>query len=299
MSSVEGSGGQVRPEDYARFSREELVQRLVWRENENVKLLAEHEVAMKDVNRRMQMHLAEIRSLKETNDKLSKESLELRDLCCFLDDDRQKGRKLAREWQKFGRYSSGYMHTEVTAYQDKLKELEDLQNQLIQENQELKELCLTLDDERTSKRNSICSNCSGSDKFDLGNKPTENGPLNPQDRGRDGYKGNRNIDESTRAYMQRLEDRINFLEEEKRQRTMPRRSNGPVRDDRIPNHLAGPPRSSSVPPPPYHPRSHGPPPQAPPRSFDGTHTPTNSRNPHPDMVNALKVLEVHDQLDSR
>ena len=194
MSSTEGRGGQPRLEDYAGLSREQLVQRLVWSENENLRLLAEHEIAMKDVNRRMQMHLAEIRSLKETNEKLSKESLELRDLCCFLDDDRQKGRKLAREWQKFGRYSSGYMHTEVTSYQDKLKELEEYQKQLIQENQELKELCLMLDDERTSKRNSVCSNCSGSDKFDLGNKPTENGPSNPQDRLRDGYKTNRNID---------------------------------------------------------------------------------------------------------
>ncbi|XP_071832706.1 coiled-coil domain-containing protein 85C-A-like isoform X2 [Apostichopus japonicus] len=280
---------QMRPEDYAGLSRDELIQRALWSENERAKVLSEEDHAMKDVTRRMQMHLAEIRSLKEANEKVSKESLELRDLCCFLDDDRQKGRKLAREWQKFGRYSSGYMHTEVSNYQDKLKELEEHQKKLIQENAELKELCVLLDDERTSKRSSICSNCSGA-LDELGNKLTENGPINPQDRSRDGYKSNRSsMDDATRAYVQRLEDRVHFLEEEKRQRTMPRRSNGPMRDDRMQNHVGGPPRPSSVPPPPYQ-RSHGLPPQAPPRSYDGTVTPTNNRNPHPDMVNALKVV---------
>lgn len=181
---------QMRPEDYAGLSRDELIQRALWSENERAKVLSEEDHAMKDVTRRMQMHLAEIRSLKEANEKVSKESLELRDLCCFLDDDRQKGRKLAREWQKFGRYSSGYMHTEVSNYQDKLKELEEHQKKLIQENAELKELCVLLDDERTSKRSSICSNCSGA-LDELGNKLTENGPINPQDRSRDGYKSNR------------------------------------------------------------------------------------------------------------
>ena len=35
------------------------------------------------------------------------------DLCCFLDDDRQKGRRLAREWQKFGRYTAKVMKQEM------------------------------------------------------------------------------------------------------------------------------------------------------------------------------------------
>ena len=46
---------------------------------------------------------------------------ELRDLCCFLDDDRQKGRKLAREWQRFGRYTASVMRQEVSNYQTKLR----------------------------------------------------------------------------------------------------------------------------------------------------------------------------------
>lgn len=61
--------------------------------------------------------LAELRSLKEANQRLSDDNQELRDLCCFLDDDRQKGRKLAREWQRFGRYTASVMRQEVSAYQ--------------------------------------------------------------------------------------------------------------------------------------------------------------------------------------
>lgn len=61
--------------------------------------------------------ITELRTLKETNQRLSDDNQELRDLCCFLDDDRQKGRKLAREWQRFGRYTASVMRQEVSAYQ--------------------------------------------------------------------------------------------------------------------------------------------------------------------------------------
>lgn len=61
--------------------------------------------------------ITELRTLKEANQRLSDDNQELRDLCCFLDDDRQKGRKLAREWQRFGRYTASVMRQEVSAYQ--------------------------------------------------------------------------------------------------------------------------------------------------------------------------------------
>lgn len=61
--------------------------------------------------------VAELRATKEANQRLSDDNQELRDLCCFLDDDRQKGRKLAREWQRFGRYTASVMRQEVSAYQ--------------------------------------------------------------------------------------------------------------------------------------------------------------------------------------
>lgn len=84
---------------------------------------------------------AEIRSLKEANQRLNDDNQELRDLCCFLDDDRQKGRKLAREWQRFGRYTASVMRQEVSAYQNKLKELDNKQHELIKDNLELKVQC--------------------------------------------------------------------------------------------------------------------------------------------------------------
>lgn len=131
--------------------------------------------------------IAELRTLKEQNQRLSDDNQELRDLCCFLDDDRQKGRKLAREWQRFGRYTASVMRQEVSAYQvssfnparrspsisiliqiqfrfqqNKLRQLDDKQQELIRDNLELKELCLYLDEERANVAASIppsCTNC--------------------------------------------------------------------------------------------------------------------------------------------
>lgn len=98
----------------------------------------------------------ELRHLRESHQRLTDDNQELRDLCCFLDDDRQKGRKLAREWQRFGRYTASVMRQEVTAYQNKLRELDAKQQELIKDNLELKELCLYLDEERS---NAACGHC--------------------------------------------------------------------------------------------------------------------------------------------
>jgi hypothetical protein len=76
-------------------------------------LLSEHSNMVRDVNRRFQIFVLEARGLKEINQKLQDDNQELRDLCCFLDDDRQRSRKLAREWQRFGRYTASVMHSEV------------------------------------------------------------------------------------------------------------------------------------------------------------------------------------------
>lgn len=100
--------------------------------------------------------IAELRALKEANARLIDDNQELRDLCCFLDDDRQKGRKLAREWNRFGKYTASVMRSEVQAYQNKLRQLDEKQQELIRDNLELKELCLYLDEERARM---VCSNC--------------------------------------------------------------------------------------------------------------------------------------------
>ncbi|XP_054710444.1 coiled-coil domain-containing protein 85B-like [Uloborus diversus] len=152
------TNNRLSDEELLRLPPQELVRKLRRAESENIKLMMSHGALIKDVNQRMQVHLHEIRSLKDANQRFQDDNQELRDLCCFLDDDRQKCRKLAREWQRFGRYTASVMRQEVAAYQNKLQELENKQQELIRDNLELKELCLYLDDERNR---GTCSQCGG------------------------------------------------------------------------------------------------------------------------------------------
>uniref|UniRef100_T1JP62 Coiled-coil domain-containing protein 85C n=1 Tax=Strigamia maritima TaxID=126957 RepID=T1JP62_STRMM len=145
--------------DLLKLGAADLVKKLRKAEADNIKLTIDHGAVMKEVNCRMQVHSMEIRATKDANQRLEEDNLELRDLCCFLDDDRQKGRKLAREWQRFGRYTASVMRQEVSAYQNKLRELESKQQELIKDNLELKQLCLYLDEERTVNRSTLCGQC--------------------------------------------------------------------------------------------------------------------------------------------
>lgn len=162
----EGTGGddlsKVPDEDLLRCSKEDLLRRLRRVDGEKMNLMIEHGNMMKDVNRRLQTHLHEIRSLKEVNQKLQDDNHELRELCCFLDDDRQKGKKLSREWQRFGRFTASAMWKEVGTYVMKLKELEANQESVVRENADLKEIILMLDEERNGagSRSSIDSQSS-------------------------------------------------------------------------------------------------------------------------------------------
>ncbi|CAK6963216.1 coiled-coil domain-containing protein 85C-B isoform X1 [Scomber scombrus] len=153
---------QLTDEELLRCSKEEMVRRLRRVEGEKMNLMIEHGNMMKDINRRLQVHLHEIRSLKEINQKLQDDNHELRELCCFLDDDRQKGKKLSREWQRFGRYTASAMWKEVGTYMMKLKELEANQETVLRENSELKEIILMLDEDRNGagSRSSIDSQSS-------------------------------------------------------------------------------------------------------------------------------------------
>ncbi|XP_046663635.1 coiled-coil domain-containing protein 85C [Homalodisca vitripennis] len=164
---------------------------------------------------------AEVRSLKEANQRLSDDNQELRDLCCFLDDDRQKGRKLAREWQRFGRYTASVMRQEVAAYQTKLRELDTKQHELIKDNLELKELCLYLDEERSG----VCRACGaglrrddgdGSSSSTNADEPHAPPPPPPHSFHRPPPPSTTRSHEEMAQYVQRLEARIKSLEEEKR-----------------------------------------------------------------------------------
>ena len=69
-----------------------------------------------DLSKQLNEALSQIKELQEEKTKMQQDNQELRDLCCFLDDDRQRARKLAKEWQKFGRYTSKVMRQEVTIF---------------------------------------------------------------------------------------------------------------------------------------------------------------------------------------
>ncbi|XP_051501659.1 coiled-coil domain-containing protein 85C-B-like isoform X1 [Myxocyprinus asiaticus] len=153
---------KIPDEDLLKWSKEDLIKKLRRVDGEKMSLMLEHSNMMKDVNRRLQVHLHEIRNLKEINQKLQDDSQELRELCCFLDDDRQKGKKLSREWQRFGRYTASAVWKEVSTYQQKLKELEVIQESVLRENAELKEIILMLDEDMNGagSRSSIDSQSS-------------------------------------------------------------------------------------------------------------------------------------------
>ncbi|XP_038075157.1 coiled-coil domain-containing protein 85C-like [Patiria miniata] len=257
-------------DELARLSREELVRRLRWTEGDRLRRIAEHSNIMKDVNRRMQALRNDSRSgSTDGNSRLQSDNQELRDLCCFLDDDRQKGRNLAEEWQRFGRYSASVLRTEVVGYQEKLKELESQQQQLLQENLELKELCFLLDKERqANRRSSLCSQCNTT--LNLASRAQGDGSYDngvaslPEMRQEIPYSSRGNQDDQN-TYIRQLEDRVHALEKEKRQ--MGQASHGVQ--------------------------------QYAPGLQNGEPQPGKPKVPHkPDsMAHALKVLEVHDKLD--
>uniref|UniRef100_G3PJJ9 Coiled-coil domain containing 85A n=1 Tax=Gasterosteus aculeatus aculeatus TaxID=481459 RepID=G3PJJ9_GASAC len=150
MENPAEDSSNMSDEELLTRGKEELVRWLRRAEAGKRSAIMDHGDRMREVNRRLQQHLNEIRSLKDVNQKLQEDNQELRDLCCFLDDDRQKGKRVSREWQRLGRYSAGLMRKEVSIYLQKLKELEQRQVEVVRENLELKEVCLMLDEERAA-----------------------------------------------------------------------------------------------------------------------------------------------------
>ncbi|GAB1599329.1 hypothetical protein Ahia01_000210100 [Argonauta hians] len=212
MTSNLISQSRIAQEDLRCKSHEELsrlVQQLL---SENKNLMFNHDNRMKDINRRLQVHLMEIRGLKTVNQKLQDDNQELRELCCFLDDERQNGKKLAKDWQKFGRYTASVMQTEVTNYQEKLKELELKQGELIKDNMEMQELCLymgqehLLDNDRDDGDGSSNGTTGGSEKIEETNhveKPNREQAVQ------------NSIPEQALSYIKHLEGLVRKLEDEK------------------------------------------------------------------------------------
>lgn len=205
---------RLSDEEFLRLGPVEMLKFVRKTETDIARLAAEQ-------NRQIQSLLNELRILKEANQRLSDDNQELRDLCCFLDDDRQKGRKLAREWQRFGRYTASVMRQEVSAYQNKLRQLDNKQQELIKDNLELKELCLYLDEERgggSSNGNNGGSGSGGGQRDDGdGSSSSTNAEENLPSRARHAAAAAAaaTFNDQTMQYVRSLEQRVKQLEEDK------------------------------------------------------------------------------------
>ena len=150
-------------------SDEDLRERLRQSENEKIAVIMDHNNMIRKCNERIDIHLQEIQILEEHNRGLQADISEMRELCCYLDDERKKCRQVAKEWQRFGRYTVTVMRNEVISYSDKLKNLERKQTDLMKENGELRDLCVYLDQSRKNENDSkegnllnfvICRDCN-------------------------------------------------------------------------------------------------------------------------------------------
>lgn len=72
----------------------------------------------------------------------------LKELCRFLDGQRQKSHQKAVEWQNFGRFTAAVLQKEVEGFERKLRVLQEKLDRLVQENTELQEMCFYLDKSR-------------------------------------------------------------------------------------------------------------------------------------------------------
>ncbi|XP_071510589.1 coiled-coil domain-containing protein 85C-A-like [Diadema antillarum] len=286
-------------EELKTLSFEDVVRRLRWCETERVRLLNDHANSVKELRHQLQLKTNELQHIKAENQKLLSDNQELRDLCCFLDDDRQKGRKMSTEWQRFGQYTTSVMRNGVSTYQDKLRELEERQQQLLRDNLELRELCFLLDQERTGNQSTLSSLGSLSSQDGGEGNSMVNGPSslsNDVHMSKDGSSkvvwGNgvdyplQNNDQSSRVSYP--DERIrSFNDKGQYSQSEPRR-NGPVSEDKMDDHMQNhvPSASNSI-HSSYPSRNYGP-------SIENGNVAPNSPKA---MVNALKVLEVHDMLE--
>ncbi|XP_032883563.1 coiled-coil domain-containing protein 85C isoform X2 [Amblyraja radiata] len=322
---------KIADEELVKWGKVELVRRLRRTEAERMSLMLEHGNLMKEVNRRLQLHLQEIRGLKDVNQRLQDDNSELRELCCFLDDDRQKGKKLCREWQRFGRFAAGLLWREVGGYQQKLGELESRQDALLGDNLELKEIALMLDEERSGagSRSSIDSQTSlsnlngGSGPRDLGDGSSTSSAGSPDhhhqpraaDKPAPPLKSSSDdltvpphhhrsipngLNDSASVYVRQLENKVKFLEDNK---ILSQQSSAgdlkALRKAYPAPHKPDSPHSSPLPPPFQEPTQNGAPRLV-------TLDPNNpallpgllpSAQKPEAVVHAMKVLEVHDNLD--
>ena len=217
---------------------------------------------MKDLN----SNLAALQQLKQQNQQLLQDNNELRDLCCYLDDERARARTIAQEWSSFGSHMSKVMRKEIGSYSQKLAALETKQFELVRENYELKQLCLLLDNAVSVRENGDGSSGGGNSFADISGGQQSNSNLAnvsglsvlsnygkgvhlnrlsrlPTDLANDLTKASPEKSEMNKTdsqksglnrqileYIKSLEERITELELDRKQRTLERSSTSNVSD---------------------------------------------------------------------
>lgn len=87
--------GSLSEEQGSTSSDLELREKLRQSENEKLSVIMDHNSMMRKCNERIDTHLREIQILEEHNKNLQTDLGEMRELCCYLDDDRKKCRQVA------------------------------------------------------------------------------------------------------------------------------------------------------------------------------------------------------------
>lgn len=213
---------------------EDLVARIKVLEAKNRKLVVDNGHMMKTLNQ----HIASLQSLKYQNFRLTSDNNELRDLTVYLDDERNRTRGLAKQWQDFGNHMSTVMKHEVGTYAKKLHLLEDKQFELVRENFELRQLCVLMDKAMNMRNSGDNNNRTGVGS--AGDSDGSNGSSGLTDAASDASDNNTNnqlnnhnnstshlissrgqnhvmISKQILEYIHSLEQRISQLEWEKKQ----------------------------------------------------------------------------------
>ena len=92
---------------------------------------------------------------------------DLKELCFLLDEERQKMHQLAEQWKHFGTSSIQKLESQIVDYQEKLFELEQRQNSLVDENRSLKKLVDDIRQTNRSERKSISTQTTTNDEDPL------------------------------------------------------------------------------------------------------------------------------------
>ena len=201
---------------------EDLVARIKILEGRNRKLVLDNGTMMKNLNQ----HIATMQTLKYQNFRLASDNNELRDLTVYLDDERNRARSLAKQWQDFGNHMSRVMKHEIANYARKLHVLEDKQFELVRENFELRQLCVLMDKAMNANRTGTGAANSGSNNNNDNNSRGSN--ASSQDHPSSSSSSSDNmintrardqvrISQEILEYIKGLEERIHHLEWEKKQ----------------------------------------------------------------------------------